>query len=109
MGFTGCIGELWKEVKEKYRNEYLRRLAILYHIRELYVKEEAALAKDSCAFKEDAWLKELADLYILLEMYKELDEDFARKVKLRRMRFIEKLQQEKKTSIIIDEDDGYQD
>jgi len=84
--------EIWPKIEERYRKDsYLRRLAILYHIRELYVKEEAALLKDSCAFREEAWLKELADLYILLQMHAKFDQKFAELVEKRKIRFVEKI------------------
>ena len=85
--------ELWKEVEKKFDHTYLRRLAILDHIHELFVKHEKALMDDSCPFDELYFVKELADLYILLDMHKIKDPTFADMVAKRKERFIEKLKE----------------
>jgi len=84
----------WQDVVTKFRYSYLRRLAIFYHLYELSAKMERLIAEDKCPFNEKEFMKELADLYLLLQMHYEYDSNFAELVKLRQERFIEKLKQE---------------
>ena len=84
----------WQDVVAKFRHSYLRRLAIFYHLYELSAKMEKLVAEDKCPFDEKDFMKELADLYLLLQMHYEHDLNFAKLVKLRQERFTEKLKQE---------------
>ena len=81
----------WDLVEEQYRkNDYLHRLAILHQIRKLDLKAKKAVAGDECPFRREAFEKELADLFILLEMLAKFKPKFAELIKERRQRFIEK-------------------
>jgi len=73
---------------------YLHRLAILYHLNELYWKQQKHVADDVCPFNVDDFMKELADMYILLDMYKEFVPSFANLVEQRKKRFAEKFEGE---------------
>ena len=86
------VDELWNKVKEKFKHEYLRRLAILDHINELKVKHDKSLMDDSCPFEEEYFNKELADLFILLQFHYEFDGKFKEMYNKRKKRFIEKLE-----------------
>ena len=83
----------WKKVLEKYSDEYLRTLAIEHHIFELHAKLQKALAEDKCPFRQKEFLKELADLYLLLDMHRLKDDSFTFWVLSRKTRFIMKLEE----------------
>ncbi len=84
----------WGRVLEKYSDGYLRRLAIEHHIIELHAKLQKALAEDKCPFRQKEFLKELADLYLLLDMHRQEDDAFPHLIQTRKARFVEKLEGE---------------
>ena len=77
------------EVKEKYKNIYFRELVILYHLDELVLKKNKIISsnKNDKPFKDDDFLKELADLKILLDMHSENDKFFEHLIEERKCRF----------------------
>ena len=76
------------DVKEIYRSDpYRLKLAIQHHIWELYQRQCKRLSVGKDGLDDESYQKELMDLFILLEMWKE----FSRKKALyfeRRNRFV---------------------
>ncbi|GEM_PF-5970210 len=91
----------WKLVEERYKDKRLLRLDILYHILELKLKADHAISHDRCPFEEDAFLKELADIHILLEILKKHDPQFKNTVYLRKNSLIEKVAKDRKNLYFI--------
>ena len=82
---------LWELVEERFTNDdYLLQLSIFRHIYEVYVKYKNNIICDVEPFGEEYFLKELADLYILLSLLNESDEDFSDLVEERKNKFIGK-------------------
>ena len=88
-------GLTWSDVVNKFSYQYLRRLAIEHHIFELYHKMRHHISNDLCCFEAEDFNKELADLYLLLEMHIQHDKSFKDLVEQRKRRFIEKLDAER--------------
>lgn len=82
--------EKWEAVQELYKNKRLLRLDILHHVNELKVKGDCLIGHDRCPFREETFLKELGDIYLLLELLKLHDETFKKVVDSRRESFIKK-------------------
>lgn len=91
----------FKDVRQKFLgNKHLLELSITYHILEVSEKLKHLLATDKKPFKTYSFLKELADLKILLDLLSETKE-FQCIVEKRRKKFIEKLRREKITQKIL--------
>jgi hypothetical protein len=82
---------------QKYSNSYFRELVILYHIDELSLKAKKHISEDSKPFKQIDFIKELADLYILLDLYKNIDINFKNMIEERANKFMSHLEKELKT------------
>lgn len=84
-----------QQLLDKYGDSYLRELAILYHIRELELKANKCIASDNKPFHNGEFLKELADLYILLDFMKFHDSTFSSLIKSRIQKFESKVKSSK--------------
>jgi len=58
----------FKDVVNKYKSKYFRRLVIEHHVNELYDKVHYNIARDRCPFEDENFMKELADIGILVEL-----------------------------------------
>jgi len=81
-----------QELLDKYSNTYFRELVILYHIRELELKANKCIAEDRKPFHDPNFLKELADMYILLKLMKYHDSQFRTLIKTRLQKFESKIE-----------------
>ena len=81
----------FNSVIHKYRDEYFRSLVIEHHLNELHDKMHKLIAEDETPFHCRNFLKELADLYILLELVRTHDKDFASLIEDRKELFISKV------------------
>jgi len=82
----------FEPVVRRYADVYLRRLSIEHHLQELAEKLRKHLSEDRNPFEQPDFVKELADLGILLEMHAYHDPDFRESIRLRRYRFLEKVE-----------------
>ena len=95
-----AIDVSFKEVERRYKKDpYLHRLAILEHIEELRAKHQRLLAMDKDPFRQEEFMKELADLYILLDMYRDFWISFRARIVQRKHRFAEKLYEMRKKEL----------
>ena len=81
----------FSDVVNKYKNEYFRHLVIEHHLNELHDKMHKLIADDETPFQTQTFLKELADLYILLNLEKHHDPHFNATIQVRREKFISKV------------------
>jgi len=86
-----------QELLDKYSNTYFRELVILYHIRELELKANKCIAEDRKPFHDPNFLKELADMYILLKLMKYHDSQFRTLIKTRMQKFESKIEKNTET------------
>ena len=84
-------GVTWNNVLEKYENNFFREQIILAHINELYLKVNKFLSEDKKPFKRDEFVKELADLFLLLQMNRHWNKEFDEKIKQRIVKFVKYL------------------
>jgi len=80
-----------QQLLDKYGDSYFRELVILYHIRELELKANKCIADDNKPFRNREFLKELADLYILLNFMKFHNPTFNLLIESRIQKFESKL------------------
>jgi len=88
-----------QQLLDKYEDSYLRELAILHHIRELELKADKCIADDNKPFRNREFLKELADLYILLNFMKFHDPTFNLLIESRIQKFESKLKGSKSSKL----------
>ena len=81
----------FNNVIHKYRSEYFRSLVVEHHLNELHDKMHKLIAEDETPFHCRMFLKELADLYILLELERTHNKDFASLIEDRKEIFISKV------------------
>lgn len=75
------------DIIERFKDYYLRELTILYHLRELQLKADKYIAEDQKPFQKPEFLKELADLHILLNLMKLHDPQFKTLTETRLQKF----------------------
>jgi len=88
-----------QQLLDKYKDSYFRELVILYHIRELELKANKCIADDNKPFHSKEFLKELADLYILLNFMKFHDSTFNLLIESRIQKFEAKLKGSKSSKL----------
>ena len=85
---SNCIAKkIPDDVIERFKDYYLRELTILYHLHELRLKADKYIAEDQKPFQKPEFLKELADLHILLNLMKLHDPQFRTLTETRLQKF----------------------
>ena len=84
----------FENVIKKYKNKYFRRLVIEHHVNELYNKLHYNIARDRCPFKDENFMKELADMGILIELEMLHNSNFEKLYGERVKKFISKIEEE---------------
>jgi len=85
---SNCIAKkIPDDVIERFKDYYLRELTILYHLHELRLKADKYIAEDQKPFQKPEFLKELADLHILLNLMKLHDPQFKTLIETRLQKF----------------------
>ena len=85
---SNCITKkIPNDVTERFKDYYLRELTILHHLHELQLKVDKYIAEDQKPFQKPEFLKELADLYILLNLMKFHDSQFKTLIETRLQKF----------------------
>jgi nicotinamide riboside kinase len=84
----------FNDVIKKYKNDYFRHCVIEHHLTQLNCLMQKSFTNDEkeAPYGNHSFVKELADLHILLEFEKIYNPDFKRIIESRRERFISKLE-----------------
>ena len=95
---SNCIAKkIPNDVIERFKDYYLRELTILYHLYELQLKADKYIAEDQKPFQKPEFLKELADLHILLNLMKLHDPQFKTLIETRLQKFQSYIQKNTET------------